>query len=815
MVHLALILVGTALVLGSGDVPARETAGAAATTVPAPAQDDDNLPPVGRSLFDALLERPAAGGEVVVPFPFAALLARIRRELDPKDPSGGLSVVLIPLGRSLQRNAAFDARPFDFPRVVAAVTGEPPPGARPGHPYLRDRLYLGYHEGAGVLEVISYNEEAGRFEFQVVRDYRSGAGPPQAGGSPPGGQRSVGAHPPGAGPPQAGARPPGGQRSVGPETAGAGPRPRYANRSLCLACHHNAAPIFSRPGWDETSANAQVAARLAATGREFHGLAWRHGVDVPNAIDDATDRANLLAVAQRLWREGCTAGVAADAVGCRATALKLSLRYRLAGGRTVDLSAPDLRRSFVEPLLARWQARWPGGLAIPNPDLPNRQVLDAPAPGEPADPTALARRADVGAGFDPMVPRPALAVWPGREDTDVTAFIHALSLFFSRADVALLDRRLAALAGGEGRSLELACTERRVQPPGDPARRDLECGAAGGARLLARLEGAGGSLDELVLPGGERLAALELRAVRGAGGAGKGGRAASGRGEFAVAGEEAFVVSGDDGGARTAGGEVVRGMGLRRAAGAATAARLTLVADTGPLERAIDALAADTLSGRGDALGERPLRRAAVLGPIFAHLGTPAPGRPKPGAAPSGGSAAWGPTSPAPGRPKPGAAPSGGSAAWGLNPPAPVGARPTGRSRPDAADLQPFYRRCAACHDAPEAFPPGFLHGNEGQVRASLAGCAPRILFRLAMNALPAAGRTKTPMPPPVSAQAAGFAASSDLAAMRRLLEAPAGTANPENRRLSPVWPVVAGGYALLPPCRPRLSTPEVSLERR
>jgi ATP-dependent helicase HrpA len=50
----------------------------------------------------------------------------------------------------------------------------------------------------------------------------------------------------------------------------------------------------------------------------------------------------------------------------------------------------------------------------------------------------------------------------------------------------------------------------------------------------------------------------------------------------------------------------------------------------------------------------------------FASRNGPAPGRPKPGTAPSGGSddaqrGAWGPLTPAPGRPKPGTAPSGGS----------------------------------------------------------------------------------------------------------------------------------------------------------
>ena len=57
---------------------------------------------------------------------------------------------------------------FSFPRVVAAMTAD---GG--GQLLAKDRVYLGYQERAGVIEVISYNEAAARFEFQLVRNYRS------------------------------------------------------------------------------------------------------------------------------------------------------------------------------------------------------------------------------------------------------------------------------------------------------------------------------------------------------------------------------------------------------------------------------------------------------------------------------------------------------------------------------------------------------------------------------------------------------------------------------------------------------------------
>lgn len=136
--------------------------------------------------------------------------------------------------------------------MVAAADG----ANRPGFAPLRDRLFLGFQEIGEVVEVISYNDAAGRFEFQIVRDY----------------------------------------------AAGKTPQVSYARRGLCLACHQNAAPIFARPLWDETSANPAIAARLKETGRDFYGLKIT-GTDIAYLIDAATDRASLFAVWQTLWRE--------------------------------------------------------------------------------------------------------------------------------------------------------------------------------------------------------------------------------------------------------------------------------------------------------------------------------------------------------------------------------------------------------------------------------------------------------------------------------------------------------------------------------
>lgn len=688
-------------------------AAAAASVIEAAGPD---LPAAGRSLFDELFEV-GASGVPSLPFPFPALLQRVSLQLDHGQPSGGISVVLIPLGRSLQRHAAGDTDAFRYPRVVAAVTGESTASAAPGHPYLRDRLYVAYHEKAAALEVISYNEVAGRFEFQLVRNYRAGATP-----------------------------------DVG-----------YASRTLCLACHHNAAPIFSRQSWDETSASAPVAARLAATGLPYYGLDWRRGVDVPDAIDSATARANLLATAQRLWREGCAAPSREAAVNCRAEALRQALRHRLTDGRSTTVDALTHRPALLEPLLANWQQRWPSGLAIPDPSLPNRQPFAGIEGGRPPPADAELRRyADIAAAFDPLALRAPLEVWSGRSAADAVRFVGALSMFFSRADIALIDRRLNALSAQRGTSAEvrlvaLSCIGRAA----DGGRFDLDCEGPAGARLQARLAPRHGRLtdggvDRLVLPGNDAIGATALDSISGHQGAGPM--------------TMHLVPRRGDRRVRAASGEAVRQIDVRTLAASVSAgpsrmlANVSLVADLAPLDAAIDRLAEATLAGTSDALDALPLRRSPVLSPLLASLGVSSAALKSPADRPSH-------TTPR------------------LSDPVPV------RDTAWPPDLQPFARQCGQCHATTSAFPPGFLRGSDDQVRAQIAGCAERMLFRLAMNARQPATRPKTPMPPPAAAHAAAFLQSADRPAMTARLEGLLA-----QRSLTPAA-VLARPYATLAPC--------------
>ena len=60
----------------------------------------------------------------VVPFPFAALLQRVEARMGRDSRAPATKAVLIPLGRSLQRNSAAPDF-FAYPRAVVAVDAEP------------------------------------------------------------------------------------------------------------------------------------------------------------------------------------------------------------------------------------------------------------------------------------------------------------------------------------------------------------------------------------------------------------------------------------------------------------------------------------------------------------------------------------------------------------------------------------------------------------------------------------------------------------------------------------------------------------------
>ncbi|HEY7760645.1 MAG TPA: hypothetical protein VIA64_14590 [Burkholderiales bacterium] len=613
------------------------------------------LPQAGRSLFDHVF---AADGRYDLPFPFARLVRKLEEQVGA-DALGrpGVKRVLIPLGRSLQRSAGA-ADFFRFPRVVVAVDGEP----KSAHgPLLKDRLYIGYQENAAVLEVISYNEAQGRFEFQVVKDYR----------------------------------------------AGANPRVHYANRTVCVACHQNGAPIFSRQQWDETNANPRLRARLAAHGAARYGVSVVRGVDEPYAIDNASDRANRLSAYQLLWQAGCGADDA-QAAACRAAALVLALRYRLSGASQLDRDGQRYRNEYLPVLGARWKTLWPQGLSLPDPDIPNRN----PRPGLAARVSLAA--AHVPAQFDPLLPRAPLETWRAASRDDLDRLIRGLPEFLAQSDVERLDRALRRSSGvAPAQEASASCKVSRKRAGTRGLRLSFRCGQTSEpARLHGRIYArnatiTGGAVEGLSLG---VLGALDAADVAG-------GRSRAGRAQFTL--KRGNLT------ARTHRGNAVERVELRWSEDGTGTATVSVREDFARLDTAVAALQRERSR---EVFAAAPFRRAVVMPALLGALDGE-PGRwccVEPGAVPP----------PALERP----------------------VREPGRAGGDEA-LAPFYRYCAVCHDTADAAPPSFLAGEPDAVRAKLAHCAPRMFVRLSMWSVEAAQRAKTPMPPPLALRAHGMSA--------------------------------------------------------
>jgi hypothetical protein len=525
-----------------------------------------SLPPVGRSLFDFLTMQEEGGrtGQVV-PFPFTALLERIEAEVGLAEPS--LKKVLIPLGRSLQRNAA-NPEFFAFPRAVVAVDQGPALRADTSGMLLADRLYLGYQEKAATIEVISYNEAAGRFEYQVVRDYReSGAA-----------------------------------------------EVYYADRPTCIACHRNHAPIFSKPLWDETNANAAIAATLIALQDAFYGIPVARGVDVPNAFDAATDRANTYAALQRIWHEGCEA---ADGIACRADALLAVLQYRLAGNRHPVPGRDGPGEAFAAALAGQWEALWPGGLAIPEGDVPNRAPLAAPLdPHVPLSEPDVVRLTTIERAFEPFEPRPPREVWytPATPE-QVQRLVEGLAQFVATADIQRLDAFLWH-QDAPTTPIEGACAVSSVDLA--PERREIrvDCPGPAGPMLegYVHLQGdavSGGAIGRLRIDG-DVLTNLKV--------AGGSFEAMAGQGRLVVQLEERAAglhARLPDGNALRA-LEIVWPLGKQPAQGVAT---VTVAGDFTLVRDAVAAMRQQAADGASDALAAAPLRRAALIPALLAALG--------------------------------------------------------------------------------------------------------------------------------------------------------------------------------------------------
>jgi hypothetical protein len=716
-----------------------------------PVEPGADRPPVGRSLFDHLvIER--KGGETVykIPFPFSDLVKRIEQHVAPDPGAFKLKRVLIPINRSLQRNSA-RSEFFVYPRaVVGADTG---PRVRVGRSgmLLKDRLFLAYQENMDLIEVISYNEAAGRFEFQVVTDYRQGGSP----------------------------------------------RVSYANRALCTVCHQNQSPIFSKPLWEETNANRNIAASLAAQHKDFYGFPVRQGVDIPQAIDDATDRANLFAASQLLWQAGCERAQASSSIACRADLLTLTLQYLLNGKRRIESRSANETAGFMRDFLSRWHEQWPLGLLVPDPDIFNRNPVELfPRLFALMDPDQFAfgygQRA-VRSSYEPSIPRRPKETWSASEGPSAVArLVAGLSEFLADSDINDLDRYLfqsGSATGGvdrysaqcrstpqwDGSTVELVVACRAPQPPsghGDSFSMD-------GVVVLTAGRVAGGMIEHLSFGNGDDLGGLAV--LKGQ---------ISGLGTHPVA--RLTVAQRPTGlhARRSDGNAIVEIIvpvepdrtkaDLHRSVEYSGTATVVVRDDFSAVRAAIAAMVGQTEKGLSDVFAEKPFRRARVMQELHRHLQMPAlewcclddRGMPDLMVA------------------------NHAHAVESRNDDAGEGSDPA---------IRAFRRYCASCHHEEIPFPPNFMHGTAQQVKEQMQQCVERLVVRLNMWQLPEADRPETPMPPVVALQRLKlspeqWAGHADLTLLKSYV---AGLATSQSGAPIRVQDLVTKGYDNLPACMP------------
>ena len=231
---------------------------------------ETDLPPEGtRSLFDHLIVQ--NGG--IVPYPYSKLIEMLKEQSPDKTEPISL---LIPNGRSLLKGQADNAHP----RIVTTVDFETPNvGANLGFAP-RGQLFFGFVENGNEIEVVSYNDAAGRFEFQLVQDYCKDCSP----------------------------------------------RIVYAKRAICSTCHQGGTPIFSQRPWNETNGQQAIAAAIAAArgnNDPYETVPIQQPLSFPERFDQLTDVGNFYYASQRLWLDGC--GETGNE--CRRRMLSLAFQY--------------------------------------------------------------------------------------------------------------------------------------------------------------------------------------------------------------------------------------------------------------------------------------------------------------------------------------------------------------------------------------------------------------------------------------------------------------------------------------------------------
>lgn len=243
----SLILLNTSLIAQTHHVPSYAE------------EQGPDIPTVGSSMFDKIFSKTNNKGISVYSLPSPI------GELMKKMVSGeGINVVhsMLPFSRSLQRPSSTSYHPLLNPRLVFS-------SKQSDSSIERAKIFIGFVKATNQLEVISYNDEAGRFEYQLVKDY------------------------------------------------GTKPKVFYVNRGKCLSCHQGQAPIFSVPGWSDTNTGvlgSLMAAKLGMkhnrTSREREIMAKKLFGDIPSLdavgnFDALVRESNEISLDERIWNVGC------------------------------------------------------------------------------------------------------------------------------------------------------------------------------------------------------------------------------------------------------------------------------------------------------------------------------------------------------------------------------------------------------------------------------------------------------------------------------------------------------------------------------
>jgi hypothetical protein len=215
-------------------------------------------------------------------------------------------------------------------------------------------------------------------------------------------------------------------------------------------------------------------------------------------------------------------------------------------------------------------------------------------------------------------------------------------------------------------------------------------------------------------------------------------------------------------------------------AGFTGSATMTVVEDYGAVQRAIEAMARETLAGESDLFARKPFRRASLMKALSRQLKMPP--------------LTW---------------------CCETTDNMPEAVAMTDQALHDAElaahdkrlppVIKAFHRYCAQCHHEDLAFPPNFLHGSSRQVQEHIHHCAERIFFRLEMWRLAPHARQEAPMPPVTALQRLHlspeqWAGHADLALLKSYS---ADLVTSQNGKPARLEELAAKGYDNLRACAP------------